>query len=129
MTGTGTTDGSGGTITRTTGDGIFLDTATNITLRNMTIGDGSATSDQPPDDSVFIGSDGIEMKDVLPGTGTAGLTLDNVKIVRTGDSRDPWDGRKRRLQIAEQRDLQRRRRHRGRRDVLRLRCQHADRNG
>ena len=85
VTGTGTTDGSGGTITRTTGDGIFLDTATNITLRNMTIGDGSATSDQPPDDSVFIGSDGIEMKDVLPGTGTAGLTLDNVKIARTGD--------------------------------------------
>ncbi len=37
VTGTGTTDGSGGTLTSISGRGIDLRTATNITLKNMTL--------------------------------------------------------------------------------------------
>ena len=67
---------------------------------------------------VFIGSDGIEMKDVLPGTGTAGLTLDNVKIVPDRDHGIRGMGGNVSFRLLNSEIFNGRRRHRGRRDVL-----------
>ena len=82
MTGVGTTDGSGGTITNTTGAGASFNLASSITLTNMVIGDGTATAGQAPDAVVSIGGSGIVATDV---GGSPGLTLTNVRVSRTAN--------------------------------------------
>ena len=77
VSGTGTTDASGGTIQGTSGDGIDLNTVTGVTFKNMVIGDGTATLGQAPDSTTFIGDNGID------ATTVTNLTLNNVKIART----------------------------------------------
>jgi hypothetical protein len=59
--------GSGGTIQNTTGAGVFLSDATNVTLRNMTIENNGGTG-------VNNGGDGIN------ASGSSSLTLDNILI-------------------------------------------------
>jgi hypothetical protein len=85
VTGTGTTENSGGIIQNVGGDAVVLSTTTNVSLKNMTIGDTSATDTQNPDATNNIGDDGIQMTGVTPGSGAVGLTLDNVKIARTNN--------------------------------------------
>ena len=84
VTGDGTTatqggNDSGGIVQNTTGDGIVLNNATDITLRNMTIGATAATPANGASATANIATDGIDATDVT------GLSLFNVTIARTGD--------------------------------------------
>ncbi len=79
VSGTGTTDGSGGTITATTGDGVVLTSASAVSLANMIIGDAAASAGQAPDATNAVAGDGIVATDVT------GLTLNNVLVSRTAD--------------------------------------------
>lgn len=86
VTGTGATAGSGGTITGTTGDGVSLNTAMNVTLRNMVIGDPTAAVGQAPDATNLVGTAGAGSGIVaIDVTGAPGLTLTNVLVSRTAD--------------------------------------------
>jgi hypothetical protein len=69
---------SGGVIQSTTGDGIVLNSATNVTLRNMTIGDTSATPTDAPGGGNNIAAEGIDAISVT------GLSLFNITVARTG---------------------------------------------
>jgi hypothetical protein len=79
VNGTGTTDGSGGHIQRTTGDAISLTNTRFTTLKNMTIGDSTATAGQTPNATNHIAGDGIDMNDAND------VTLNNIRIARTGN--------------------------------------------
>ena len=83
VTGSGTTDGSGGTIENIVdGDGIRLDDTDGlVTLKNMIIEDISATSDASSPINTRSGVDAIHGEDV-----NGGLTLDNVIIRRISDN-------------------------------------------
>ena len=81
VSGSGTTGGSGGTITNTTGDGIVLNTTGAVSLANMIIGDGSASAGEAPDATNLIAGHGISATDV---TGAPGLTINNLLVARTG---------------------------------------------
>ena len=80
VTGVGTTDDSGGVIDHTSGDAV---TANNVrgglTLRNMLIGDGTATAGQAKDATNRIGGDGIDL------VGVDDVVLTNLTIARTDD--------------------------------------------
>jgi hypothetical protein len=84
VTGTGTTTGSGGAISNTSGDAISLTSTRDIVLKNMNIGDASATDTQTTDTTNNISGHGITMNGVQPASNPHGLLLDNVKIARTG---------------------------------------------
>lgn len=79
VSGTGTTDGSGGTIMNTTGDGAAFLTTGAVSLANMVIGDATATVADVPTTADFIGDAGVRAS----ALGGAGLTLENVLISRT----------------------------------------------
>jgi hypothetical protein len=79
VNGTGTTDGTGGHIQRTTGDAISLTNTRFTTLKNMTIGDSTATAGQTPNATNHISGDGIDMNNAND------VTLDNIRIARTGN--------------------------------------------
>jgi uncharacterized repeat protein (TIGR01451 family) len=70
--------GSGGTLTALT-DGIILEAAPGVVLRNMVIGDGTALPSDAVTGTSFIADNGLEL------TSVSGLTLDNVMISRTAD--------------------------------------------
>ncbi|MBT8337374.1 MAG: tandem-95 repeat protein [Gemmatimonadetes bacterium] len=80
ITGVGTTDGSGGTITNTTGDAVVLNATGSVSLANMVLGDPTAVLGQIPDATNFVGGAGIMATDV---SGTPGLALSNVLVSRT----------------------------------------------
>lgn len=80
VTGVATTDGSGGTIANTTGDGAVFTATGAVSLANMVIGDETATVADVPDATDFIGDAGVRAGAL---TGGAGLTLTNVLISRT----------------------------------------------
>ncbi|MGD2157840.1 MAG: Ig-like domain-containing protein [Anaerolineales bacterium] len=63
ITGTGTTDGSGGTLQNITGSGVHLENATNISLANMNI---NFTAQSPP---VVTGSPTCDDEDSGTNTG------------------------------------------------------------
>ena len=77
VTGTGSTDGSGGVIQNTSSDAISLTTTRNINLNNMTIGDAAAVPAQAANATNNIGGHGINM------SGVTNADLTNVKIART----------------------------------------------
>jgi Big-like domain-containing protein len=76
--------GSGGTIQKTTGDGISLTSTRDVVLKSMNIGDATATDTQAADTTNNIGGNGITINNVQPASNSFGLLLDNVKIARTG---------------------------------------------
>jgi hypothetical protein len=80
VTGTGTTDGSGGTLTNLTSDAVVLNATGEVTLANMVIGDPAAVAGEAPDPTNFVWGAGISATDV---TGSPGLTITNVLISRT----------------------------------------------
>jgi uncharacterized repeat protein (TIGR01451 family) len=72
---------SGGVITTTgaSNDGIVLNNATNVTLRNMTIGDTTTSAGDGPNNQITVGRHGISASNVM------GLSFFNVTISETGD--------------------------------------------
>ncbi len=80
VTGSGTTDASGGTVRNTSSDAV---TANNVrggvTLRNMVLGDSTATLGQAKDATNNIGADGIDL------VGVDDVVLTNMRIARTKD--------------------------------------------
>ncbi len=80
VTGTGTTDGTGGTIQSTTGDAVSVNNVRGgFTLRNMVLGDGTATLGQPKDATNNIGGDGIDLVSVDD------VVFTNMRIARTNN--------------------------------------------
>lgn len=79
VSGTATTDGSGGTITATSADGVVLTSTGPVSLANMIIGDATATAGQAPDATNAVAGDGIAATDVT------GLTLNNLLVSRTAN--------------------------------------------
>lgn len=77
VTGTGTTQGSGGTIQFTAGDGISLNTSINLSLRNMIIQD---IGNMAGVFDVNSGHDGIHAQSV------SNIILDNMIIRRISDN-------------------------------------------
>ncbi|MEZ5300915.1 MAG: right-handed parallel beta-helix repeat-containing protein [Verrucomicrobiales bacterium] len=71
---------SGGIISNTSGDGIVLVNATNVTLNNMTIGSTAAAPAHAPNSNANITGDGIQAT-----SNCNGLTLNYVTIAETGD--------------------------------------------
>jgi hypothetical protein len=80
VTGVGSTDGSGGTVTNVTGDAVVLNATGAVSLANMVLGDPTAVLGQTPDATNLVGGVGIRATDV---TGAPGLTLSNVLVSRT----------------------------------------------
>jgi hypothetical protein len=71
--------GTGGTIQNTTGDAISITgVGGGVTLKNMIIGDGTATTLQGADTTNNIGGDGINL------VNSSNIVLENVRIARTG---------------------------------------------
>ncbi len=79
VTGVGTTSGTGGTIQNTTNDALALTSVTGLTLKNMIIGDSTATIGQSKDATNNIGGDGISL------TNVDNVDLNNLKIARTNN--------------------------------------------
>lgn len=80
VTGVGSTDGSGGTITNTTSDGAYFTATGAVSLANMIVGDPAATAAEAPDGVTFIDGAGVRGGAL---TGGAALALDNMLISRT----------------------------------------------
>jgi hypothetical protein len=83
VTGDGTTatqggNDSGGVIQNASADGVVLNNAAGVTLRNMTIGDPTASPANSPDGTNNIVGDGIDADNL------SNLSLYNVTIARTG---------------------------------------------
>jgi hypothetical protein len=86
INGTGTTDGSGGSVASASGDAIALTDVERFVLKNYNIGDSTAANNETPNNQVSITDDGIQITRVTPGAGgTYGLSVDNVKIADTGN--------------------------------------------
>ena len=104
---TGTQGGNdtGGVILNTSGDGVALSNATNITLQNMTIGDVTAAPADSPDGVNSIGDDGVNAANVINldllnvtlarvathgvrGVSVTNFTLDNSLVLNAGDAQE-----------------------------------------
>ncbi|MER0442761.1 Ig-like domain-containing protein, partial [Emticicia sp. W12TSBA100-4] len=74
VNGSGTTAGSGGTITNVTEKGVDLNNVSNITLKNMNFVNASTTDATLSSTDYSVSNGGIVAKDV------SSLTLDNISI-------------------------------------------------
>ena len=96
---------TGGVIQNTSGDGVVLSNTENITLRNMTIGDATATPADSADNVNLIGDDGVHATNVtnlnllnvtlarvathgVHGVNVTNFTLDNSLVLNAGDAQE-----------------------------------------
>jgi hypothetical protein len=83
VTGTGTTDGSGGTISNITNRGIEVLTATNITLKNMTL--NSANTGDAGFDGTCDEDQNTACYAAIHLSSVNGVTMNNVDVTSTAE--------------------------------------------